>query len=79
MASIELDWADEDANPDLEASGRRSAATFNLTMEVVVEEGPGGGWPVYRFTGRREDIVALLGNYEPDAAARAELIDTITE
>lgn len=79
MASIELDWADEDANPDLETSARRSAATFNLTMEVVAEHGPGGGWPVYRFTGRQEDIVAMLGNYAPDEEDREMLIDTIEE
>ena len=78
MASIDLDWANEDCHPNAEGAAKRTASTFNLKAELAAEDG-GGGWPVYRFTGRREDIVALLGNYEPDDAARAELIDTIAE
>jgi len=78
MASIELDWADEDANPDLETSGRRAAAHYGLTMEVITEKGP-GGWPVYRFTGQRLNIVHLVCDYAPDAGEAEELLATIKD
>lgn len=76
MASIELDWANEDAD-DLETDARIVAVRFNLTMDIVAEEGPGGGWPVYRFEGRCSDIVAMLCDYAPNEHDRASLIDTI--
>jgi len=79
MASIELDWANEEASHDLEADGRQVAANFGLTMEVVAEKGPGGGWPVYRFIGPREAIVAFLVNYAFDEDDREMLIDSIEE
>jgi hypothetical protein len=32
------------------------ATRFNLTGEVIQESGPGGGWPVVRFTGELTDV-----------------------
>ncbi len=77
MASIELDWANEEASPDPEAEARELAANFGLTMSVVTEKGPGGGWPVYRFSGPCDVIVAFLFNYTFDKVDRKKFIDSI--
>ena len=35
----------------------------NLSFTLVDEFGPAGGWPVYEFTGKQEDIDSLLTAY----------------
>lgn len=57
-ASVLLDIADDG---DLEAWAKSFG---QITMERVVDVGPAGGWPVYRFVGPAEDIRALVNDYE---------------
>lgn len=62
MASIELDvCSDGEATP--EDAARLLGHQHGLVVHVVVEDGPGGGWPVCRFTGERKDIAEMLMVY----------------
>jgi len=50
-----------DCNPDAPATAiRRDAGKFNVTATLVDECGPGGGCPVYSFTGTLSDLRAYL-------------------
>lgn len=40
------------------------AAEFNTKAEVLTMHGPGGGWPLVRFTGTWIDVIRLRRTYE---------------
>jgi hypothetical protein len=52
---VELDWADEN-DPHAE----KHAKDLGLKAEVVVLNGPGGGWPIIGFTGPRDAVNHLI-------------------
>ena len=39
------------------------AAEFNCTENMIIEFGPGGGNPVYEFTGTEDNINRLMETY----------------
>lgn len=42
------------------AAWRDVVASYGVTMNVVDEHGPGGGWPVIDYTGSVDNVGALL-------------------
>jgi hypothetical protein len=59
--TLELDIAYADAAERDEVNARFAAN--NVTFNVLVENGPGGGWPVYEVTGTKDAIMASLPGY----------------
>jgi len=68
---VDLDWTDSDSFESDESDrvvgamdmAGFAADTFGLTHELIDPRGPGGGWPIIRFTGERDAIVKLLRYY----------------
>lgn len=65
LKTIELDFAyDED---DLATALFNTLNGIDVTYKIVNLAGPGGGWPVIRFTGAEEALTELLvGPYDMD-------------
>ena len=59
MTTIQLDISHECTLEEV----KEFADQFNCTFELVVEFGPGGGNPVYEFTGSLEDIKGMEKEY----------------
>ena len=59
MAKIELDVA-----ADLPTSIADYAAQFGCTHTVIEEVGPAGGNPLVEFQGTRDQLVALIADYD---------------
>lgn len=72
--AIELDIAD-DEHPDTgpERWALEAAERHGVTAELIDPHGPGGGWPVWRFTGLEAALRALFEDYAggPDLVALA--------
>jgi len=78
VVSDELDVAYEDG----ECIGDALAGLIqdtDLHPELVARHGPGGGWPVYRFHGVREDIAYLYGRYYGEGADLDAAIERIDQ
>lgn len=59
--TIEVDWAnDEGLSPE------KFAKPYNLKVKKVTDNGPGGGYPVYRFSGSEKDLKSFLENVYGD-------------
>lgn len=56
MITIELDIVNED-DEDLSATKARWP---KVTFDVINAHGPGGGWPVVKVSGSREDVREYL-------------------
>ncbi len=69
MYTLELDWAMEDGPHtigDILAEAQRVAAYIGVDVQVASLSGPGGGWPVFRFTGPKPVLAAILWGYDND-------------
>jgi len=82
MASIVLDMAYDE--PTLEEAIIRVETEFGLKLEVVNENGPGGGWPEIKFIGDKSEIIRFLdeayGMDDPMSIYdRSEMIDSIED
>ena len=69
MYTLELDWAlDTDTYTigDVLAEAARVAAYIDVDVQVASLSGPGGGWPVFRFTGPKPVLAAILWGYDND-------------
>lgn len=76
--SIELDIA-YDAEHDREVAVQtlvEEPSSGVVRYELVREVGPGGGWPVYRFTGTFGQLAELLLAYAVDPDDAADLLKT---
>lgn len=77
--SVELDIADEECD-DIESCKARTqkwASKFGKIRAVLVDpEGPGGGWPVFRFTGPEDALRKLLVDYTGDEAEADDLLSS---
>lgn len=60
--AIDLDFASDSNHARLT---HRLANKHGLRVALVAEKGPAGGNPLYRFTGSRSDLVALVNEWEP--------------
>jgi hypothetical protein len=63
---IELDvvFNDDVETPEQAAVNlAESVYESGITIELVNDHGPGGGWPVYRFTGSLGSIVEMVHGY----------------
>lgn len=65
LASCELDIVNEE-NTD---AAEELAAKHNVLFRLLIENGPGGGWPVYEFVGEVDDIGRLIADYDGQAYA----------
>ncbi len=68
LSSIQLDIAfafedGEDREGAVETLLANAGLTGRVTASMLVEFGPGGGWPVYEFAGEQADIDRLLAVY----------------
>ena len=45
---------------------------YHLTYEITQAEGPGGGWPVVKFTGTKSNVINYLRYYSDDEETPAE-------
>lgn len=61
--TVDLDWA-EPAEGD--RYGSVTATRLGLTVAVLAEQGPGGGWPLLRFHGPDAFVDQLVGEYTHD-------------
>lgn len=59
--TIELDIVNESEALDV-ILPRMTEGYDGITYSVVTLDGPGGGWPLVRFTGPRNSIQAMLDN-----------------
>ena len=59
IVSLEVDIADMSDN-----EVRGAFAGWGLTITLVEENGPAGGWPVYRLTGPRDAMIAALSTID---------------
>jgi hypothetical protein len=72
MQTFELDVAYDETLEDALATIPKNIA---VTYRVVDPNGPGGGWPVIAFTGKRKAIKRLVREwYSPDDQETAEFI-----
>lgn len=60
----------------------------NAIGEVIEESGAGGGWPVVRFTGPRDDLIKPIAQYSrvhprgplgPEERAQAAYLETLIQ
>ena len=58
MAHVELDIIDPDGDVF-----KASIIEHHLTFTIIQRVGPGGGNPLVRFSGNREDLVAWITRY----------------
>lgn len=58
--SIELDWCCTDEG---DIFGEGTAERLGLSHKTIKEYGPGGGWPIIKFSGPRASIEALKKEY----------------
>lgn len=67
-ASLTLDFAFEEPTlyEGLDAFLRQHDLRDLIGVEVLQESGPGGGWPVVKFTGEPADLLALADAYPLD-------------
>jgi len=66
--TLDLDFAHESsshAGRDREVS--EYAASYGVRAEVIDPSGPGGGWPVVRFTGTDRALRILAADYDGEA------------
>lgn len=68
---VEYDWADEDGDP----YAIKFASKMGLNVEVVMLNGPGGGWPILGFSGPNEKIEALVASRPDEEATVIQLCD----
>lgn len=59
VATVTVDFA-WDGYPSLEIGLASVAAEYGVSLKVVTERGPGGGWPEIEVTGLRENVRRLL-------------------
>lgn len=45
---------------DDERDFRAKVSAYSLTCHLAQEEGPGGGWPVWRVTGEESDVLIFI-------------------
>lgn len=82
MASIILDMCYDE--PTLEEAIITIETMYSLKLEVVKENGSGGGWPEIKFIGDKSEIIRLLdesyGMDDPYSVLdRGEMIDSIED
>lgn len=63
MRSIQLDVS-FGSTETVQDAIREMTEDTEITGRVVIEHGPGGGWPVVEFTGPDDEITRLEANYE---------------
>lgn len=65
--TVELDWAGDE-------SPLGFAKRYGLEVELLQEESPGGGWPLYAFTGTIYDLRRMCRDYAGDDADGDDLL-----
>lgn len=69
MAYIDLDVCygeEQESDGSLEWTLADMTAGTNVATEVVNEHGPGGGWPIVRFTGSLVELQHIVRGYAAD-------------
>jgi len=69
VISVQLDIAVEPEDTkrgDVHANTVDWASKYGCTARLIKKNGPGGGWPVYEFSGTKQNILRLVKNYDPD-------------
>jgi hypothetical protein len=61
--TVELDVAFGEVGGSLDKAISALTADTAVTSRVLVEHGPGGGWPVVEFHGTPGDVLVLLRRY----------------
>lgn len=76
--SIELDFAqDADTVPELLAILKAYASEHGCKGFLVQAVGPGGGWPLVRFTGKAGAIQSLIADYAQDEGEIEALLEDV--
>ena len=76
--SIELDFAqDADTLPELLTMIKAFASLHGCKAVIVKEYGPGGGWPLVKFTGCAGAIKSLLADYASGPDELGDLLDEV--
>ena len=76
--SIELDihFSHSDNLESLKIKTQKWASKFGKIRAVLVDpEGPGGGWPVFRFTGPEDALRKLVVDYTGDEAEADDILN----
>jgi len=66
---LDLDWANEN-----DPIGISAAFRLDLARETLVEVGPGGGWPIIRFSGEFNKLNTLRNEYDPHNDSGCEIL-----
>lgn len=70
--SVEVDFAIAVDDEEFDEVIKDICDEYHLTYEITQAEGPGGGWPVVKFTGSKANVIEYLKFYEDDDSADAE-------
>jgi hypothetical protein len=63
MAKVELDTVNDDYDfPNFLAA----LIEKGITPKLLVEHGPGGGWPIYEYVGTREELERMIDDFFED-------------
>jgi len=62
-AFIELDWALGNTPKEVEKLVKAAAEKEDLKAEIITMDGPGGGNPLVRFSGKKANIKKFLVTY----------------
>lgn len=60
VITIQVDWLYEDSLAAHKERLARWTGSYPVIAKVVVDHGPGGGWPVVEITGRRRQVRGFL-------------------
>ena len=78
-SSVVLDVAHQGDEKDPDADTIKWAKKYNCTAKKLRANGPGGGWPEWKFTGKPEDIRKLVTNYDAGNGEVEHLLGHVNE